>query len=56
MSNILENEQLDDAKMLRLKRNESPGTGESPETTDSRHIRYQLTSCQNLIEYMKHIV
>ena len=53
---ILENEQLDDAKMLRLMRNESPGTGESSETTDLRHVRYRLTSCQNIIEYMEQIV
>ena len=38
MSNILENEQLDDAKMLRLKRNESPGTGESPELKLPTHV------------------
>ena len=36
---ILENEQLDDAKMLRLMRDESPGTGESPEITDSLRVR-----------------
>ena len=53
---ILENEQLDDAKMLRLMRDESRGTGESPEITDSRHVRYRLTSCQNIIEYMKQSV
>ena len=53
---ILENEQIDDAKMLRLMRDESPGTGESPEITDSHHVRYRLTSCQNIIEYMKQSV
>ena len=52
----LENEQLDDAKMLRLMRDESPGTGESPEITNSRRVRYWLTSCQNMIEYMKQSV
>ena len=27
--------------------------GELPETTDSRHVKYRLTSCQNIIEYLK---